>query len=116
MAVQVLQAAPSVVGEEAPAVVEADEALPADHLPDELVRQVLTLTWNGPNELGSGHETPGGLTAFGREAVAEMERLGPPPSRPASAAPPSTVRMAANFPASRAPDRSAPVRQARTRS
>ena len=38
--------------------------------------RMLTLTWNGPNELGSGHDTPGGLTAFGREAVAEMERLG----------------------------------------
>ena len=38
--------------------------------------RMLTLTWNGPNELGSGHDTPGGLTAFGREALAEMERLG----------------------------------------
>lgn len=38
--------------------------------------RMLTLTWNGPNELGSGHDTPGGLTAFGREAVAELERLG----------------------------------------
>ena len=38
--------------------------------------RMLTLTWNGPNELGSGHDTPGGLTPFGREAVAEMERLG----------------------------------------
>lgn len=38
--------------------------------------RMLTLTWNGPNELGSGHDTSGGLTPFGREAVAEMERLG----------------------------------------
>ena len=38
--------------------------------------RMLTLTWNGPNELGSGHDGPGGLTAFGREAVAEMERQG----------------------------------------
>ena len=36
--------------------------------------RMLTLTWNGPNELGSGHDTPGGLTAFGREAVAEMAK------------------------------------------
>lgn len=38
--------------------------------------RMLTLTWNGPNELGSGHDTGGGLTSFGREAVAEMERCG----------------------------------------
>ena len=38
--------------------------------------RMLTLTWNGPNELGSGHDTAGGLTAFAREAVGEMERLG----------------------------------------
>lgn len=38
--------------------------------------RMLTLTWNGPNELGSGHDTPGGLTDFGREAVAELERCG----------------------------------------
>ena len=37
---------------------------------------MMTLTWNGPNELGSGHDTQNGLTAFGREAVAEMERCG----------------------------------------
>lgn len=38
--------------------------------------RMLTLTWNGPNELGSGHDTPGGLTGFGREAVAAMEERG----------------------------------------
>ena len=38
--------------------------------------RMLTLTWNGPNELASGHDTPGGLTDFGREAVAELERRG----------------------------------------
>lgn len=38
--------------------------------------RMMTLTWNGPNELASGHDTPGGFTPFGREAVAEMERLG----------------------------------------
>lgn len=38
--------------------------------------RMMTLTWNGPNELASGHDTPNGFTAFGREAVAEMERQG----------------------------------------
>ena len=38
--------------------------------------RMLTLTWNGPNELGSGHDTTGGLTPFGREAVGELERQG----------------------------------------
>lgn len=36
----------------------------------------LTLTWNGENELGSGTYENKGLTGFGREAVAEMERCG----------------------------------------
>ena len=36
--------------------------------------RMMTLTWNGPNELASGHDTPNGFTPFGREAVAEMER------------------------------------------
>ncbi len=36
----------------------------------------LTLTWNGPNELGSGHGTEGGLTSFGRDAVRELEQAG----------------------------------------
>lgn len=38
--------------------------------------RMLTLTWNGPNELGSGHDSPVGLTSCGREAVAELERCG----------------------------------------
>ena len=38
--------------------------------------RMLTLTWNGPNELGSGHDTGGGLTAFGREAVTALEEAG----------------------------------------
>jgi len=38
--------------------------------------RMLTLTWNGPNELGSGHDTREGLTTFGREAVEELERCG----------------------------------------
>ena len=38
--------------------------------------RMMTLTWNGANELGSGHDTGRGLTPFGREAVREMERQG----------------------------------------
>ena len=46
----------------------------------------LTLTWNNSNEMADasdpdqskfeGHEFRGGLTAFGREAIAEMNRIG----------------------------------------
>lgn len=38
--------------------------------------RMLTLTWNGENELGSGNATGHGLSAFGREAVRELERAG----------------------------------------
>ena len=40
--------------------------------------KVCTLTWNGENELGRGVRAPGntGLTTFGRQAVAELERWG----------------------------------------
>ena len=38
--------------------------------------RLITLTWNAENELGGGAGTDIGLKAFGREAVAEMERLG----------------------------------------
>lgn len=40
--------------------------------------RLLTLTWNGANELGCGCGKPfaGGLTRFGRDAVREMERAG----------------------------------------
>lgn len=38
--------------------------------------KMMTLTWNGANELGDGVgvENAGGLTPFGRQAVAEMEK------------------------------------------
>ena len=38
--------------------------------------RMMTLTWNGPNELASGSDTANGFSPFGREAVAEMERQG----------------------------------------
>jgi membrane dipeptidase len=38
--------------------------------------RLITLTWNGENELGGGAGTDIGLKPFGRRAVAEMERLG----------------------------------------
>ena len=34
----------------------------------------LTLTWNGKNEIGSGNVTGEGLSDFGKDAVAELER------------------------------------------
>lgn len=38
--------------------------------------RMITLTWNGKNELGSGNTTGHGLSAFGREAVRAMEQAG----------------------------------------
>ena len=38
--------------------------------------RMMTLTWNGENEIGSGSVTDHGLSAFGREAVGELERQG----------------------------------------
>ena len=38
--------------------------------------RMMTLTWNGENELGSGSDTQKGLTEFGRQAIARMEQLG----------------------------------------
>lgn len=36
--------------------------------------RAITLTWNGENELGSGHTTDHGMSAFGKAAVREMEK------------------------------------------
>ncbi len=63
--------------------VEGGEVLRGDitrlyKLFDDGVR-AMTLTWNGPNEISDTATKPrnnGGLTAFGREVVAEMNRLG----------------------------------------
>lgn len=38
--------------------------------------RMVTLTWNGENEIGSGNVTDHGLSPFGREAVRELERAG----------------------------------------
>ncbi len=45
------------------------------HLYDRGVRS-MTLTWNGPNELCSGHNTDEGLSDLGRRVITEMERIG----------------------------------------
>jgi len=47
-----------------------------DHIPDivDAGVKMLTLTWNGPNAIGSGHDTDGNLTTFGCEAVRALER------------------------------------------
>lgn len=36
--------------------------------------RMITLTWNGENEIGSGNATGHGLSPFGREAIRELER------------------------------------------
>ena len=38
--------------------------------------RMLTLVWNGENELGSGNSTQKGLTAFGKAAVRRLEEAG----------------------------------------
>lgn len=38
--------------------------------------RMMTLTWNGSNEIGGGAAAPGGLTAFGRCVIPEMEACG----------------------------------------
>lgn len=43
-----------------------------DYLAHSGVRMI-TLVWNSPNELGSGHSTDQGLTPFGREVIKRME-------------------------------------------
>ena len=46
---------------------------------DQLYRdgvKVMTLTWNGANELASGNNTQQGFSSFGREAVKRMEERG----------------------------------------
>lgn len=47
------------------------------HIMKQLGVKAITLTWNGENELGGGAMTGNaiGLTAFGREALREMEQL-----------------------------------------
>ena len=35
--------------------------------------KMLTLTWNGENEIGSGHDTAHGLSPYGRRVVSELE-------------------------------------------
>lgn len=46
-----------------------------DYLAENGVK-MMTLVWNGPNELGSGQRTDQGLTPFGRQAVKRMEQAG----------------------------------------
>lgn len=43
---------------------------------DELAKcgvKMMTLVWNGVNEIGSGHSTDQGLTAFGKQVIRRME-------------------------------------------
>lgn len=48
---------------------------PAEELRRDGVR-IASLTWNGPNALGSGHQTGAGLSSLGREAVGVLEDCG----------------------------------------
>ena len=38
--------------------------------------RMMTLTWNGVNEIGSGHQSEAGLTPFGKALLPRMEDLG----------------------------------------
>lgn len=38
--------------------------------------KAVTLTWNGENELGSGHQTEHGLSEFGKRVIPELEKYG----------------------------------------
>ena len=49
---------------------ERTESLAADGV------KIMTLTWNGRNEIASGWDTDEGLSDFGRAVIPEMERLG----------------------------------------
>ena len=48
--------------------------LSRDHTLAEQGVRAITLTWNGENELGSGHTTDHGMSEFGKAAVREMEK------------------------------------------
>ena len=37
--------------------------------------KIMTLVWNGENELGSGNSANGGLTSFGRQVIRKMEEV-----------------------------------------
>ena len=43
--------------------------------------RMATLTWNGPNALGSGNDTSDGLTSFGRRMIRGLEERGLRPAR-----------------------------------
>lgn len=43
---------------------------------DEAGVRMATLTWNGPNALGSGNDTSDGLTSFGRRMIRGLEERG----------------------------------------
>lgn len=38
--------------------------------------KIMTLVWNGENEIASGHSTDKGFTSFGRQVVEKMEQVG----------------------------------------
>lgn len=38
--------------------------------------RAVTLTWNGENEIGSGHQTEHGLSPFGKQVIPQLEKYG----------------------------------------
>ena len=38
--------------------------------------KAVTLTWNGENEIGSGHQSQRGLTPFGKQVIPQLEKYG----------------------------------------
>ena len=38
--------------------------------------RAVTLTWNGENEIGSGHQTEHGLSSFGKQVIPQLEKYG----------------------------------------